>query len=417
MLFALAGIYGLHNGASLYKEQLAEIQNIHEKIEKENQKQIAYFDEGKTGPEDRPWVDITNPFGAIWSNTIYHVKTPSPAIVYSIGQAEQYGFYKKLGFWASPYDPDMAEEIANPERLQTGTLDFAFVLLFLLPLLLLITLYNLKSAESEQGLLPLIKVQAGSSNAWLLSRTLFYGCLILVVNLLLILYGAMLTNVLASATQAFGQMVLFAVLYLSFWTIIFFFILKTGNSIVGNTLKMVGIWLLFTFLIPAAVHQWVSIKKPANLMTDLIDTIRDESGDIYDQPGDVTQSQLNTLFPEILNTSAAKDSTKMNEPFPRTALALVNELMKKKIAAIEADNQDKNKLIRSTYWFNPLTFLHNRLNHLSNTHYDDYQGYRDEVQALIDKQIKTFVLDSWNEVTVNKEKYLEYSKNLSSSLN
>ena len=95
-------------------------------------------------------------------------------MVYSIGQAEQYGFYKRVTFWASPYDADMAEEIANPERLQTGTLDFAFVLLFLLPLLLLILLYNIKSAEAEQGFLPLIEVQTASKNAWLLARMSFY---------------------------------------------------------------------------------------------------------------------------------------------------------------------------------------------------------------------------------------------------
>jgi len=148
-------------------------------------------------------------------------------------------------------------------------------------------------------------------------------------------------------------------------------------------------------------------------MTDLIDTIRDESGAIYEQPGSVTQSQLNALYPEILNSSAAKGGTKIDQPFPRTALALVNELMKKKIAAIETDNRDKNKFIRSTYWFNPVTFFHNQLNSLSKTHYQDYQSYRNEIQVLIDKQIKTFVLDTWNGVTVNKEKYLEYHKKLS----
>ena len=58
-------------------------------------------------------------------------------MVYSLGQAEQYGYYKRVTLFSSPYDADLSEELANPERLQTGTLDFAFVLLFLSPLLLL----------------------------------------------------------------------------------------------------------------------------------------------------------------------------------------------------------------------------------------------------------------------------------------
>ena len=112
LLFILAAGYGLHNGASLYHEHVAEIKKIRESIEEERQKNYAYFDEGKTGPEERPWIDISKPFWAIWYNGIYHFKAPSSALVYSMGQAEQYGFYKKVTFMASPYDSDMTKEIA-----------------------------------------------------------------------------------------------------------------------------------------------------------------------------------------------------------------------------------------------------------------------------------------------------------------
>ena len=413
LLFMLAGGYGLHNGAGLYHDQVAEIEKIDEAVEEERQNYIAYYEEGKTGPEDRPWIDITNPFWAIWFNATHHIKKPSAAIVYSIGQAEQYGFYKRITFRASPYDADMAEEIANPERLQVGTLDFAFVMLFLLPLLLLILLYNIKSEESEKGFLPLIEVQTASKNSWALSRTLFYVALVFVVNFILILYGAMLTNVLTTATQAFGQMVFYALLYLLFWALLFFFTLKNSKSIVSNTLKMVGLWLIFAFVVPAIVHQWLSIEKPANLMTDLIDVKRDGAQTLYDQPDSVIQAKLYALFPAIENSPVAKDRTKINTARNRSYAALVNEIMKESIQQIEADNQEKNKLIRATYWFNPLTFFYNQLNAISQTHYDDYQHYRNEIQALVDLQIRTLVLDMWNEVKVDKEKYTAYYQELS----
>ena len=35
---------------------------------------------------------------------IFHFKKPSPGIVYSVGQAEQYGYYKMLNYMSSPYD-------------------------------------------------------------------------------------------------------------------------------------------------------------------------------------------------------------------------------------------------------------------------------------------------------------------------
>ena len=78
---------------------------------------------------------------------------------------------------------------------------FSFVLLFLLPLLLLILLYNLKSAESEQGFLPLIEVQIATKNMWLLSRMMFYLILCTLVITGLLLYGAMLTGIFKTGSN------------------------------------------------------------------------------------------------------------------------------------------------------------------------------------------------------------------------
>ncbi len=411
LLFVVAGIYGLRNGQHLYQNQMAEIEKIQEKIETDKQKYLAQYEEGKLVDANRPWIDMGNPFWAIWNTPTYQLKTPSPAIVYSIGQAEQYGFYKRVTFWASPYDADMAEEIANPERLQTRTLDFAFVLLFLLPLLLLILLYNIGSAEAEQGFLPLIEVQTAAKNSWLLARMAFYYLLVATVALVLLLYGAMLTDVFKATSNAFGQMLLYTVLYLSFWSVIFFFILKKGKNILGNTLQMVGIWLLFAFVIPAIVHQSISIIKPANLMTDFID-VRDKQQDLYANDS-LFQQKLIDLFPEITNSPVYQDSTKIDLARNRSASALVNELKKESIQPIEQESKDKNSLIQATYWFNPVMFFQNSLNSISKTHYTDYQQFRDGIQTLIDKRTAVLIQELWNDTKVDKEKYLEYNQELS----
>jgi ABC-2 type transport system permease protein len=410
LLFVLASMYGLHNGANLYEKQKTEIEKINQKAEEQKQKIIAYYDKGEKSPEDRPWVDFTTPFWAIWNVPTYAFKTPSPALVYSIGQAEQYGFYKKISVWASPYDSDMAEEIANPERLQTGTLDFAFAVLFLLPLLLLILTYNLKSAEAEQGFLSLIYVQTASKNAWLLSRMLFYVGVLLFVTFALIGYGAMLTDVFASATNAFLQILFYTFLYLAFWAIIYFFILQKGTSILGNTLQMIGVWLLFAFVIPAMVHQIISIAKPANLMTDLIDAKQDGSEKIFAQPDSVVEKQLFTLFPSIQTSKI--DNTKKVTARNFSASALVNDLMKRNISPIEQGNEAKNAIIQQTYWFSPLTFFQNQFNAIAQTHYQDYATYRTDIQNLVDKRVGIMVSDIWNDAIVNKAKYLEYDKQL-----
>jgi ABC-2 type transport system permease protein len=332
-------------------------------------------------------------------------------MVYSVGQAEQYGFYKKITTWASPYDADMAEEIANPERLQIGTLDFTFVVLFLLPLLLLILVYNLKSSETESGFMPLIEVQSASKHKWLLTRYLFYVVFTTFTITILLLYGATLTDMFATAGDLFIQMLIYTLLYLLFWAMVFYFISKNGKSILGNTLKMVGVWLVFAFIIPAIVHQSVSIAQPANLMTDFIE-VRDKQEDIYANES-LFQQKLIHLFPEIVNSPVYQDSTKIDLARNRSASAIVNELKKESIQPIEEENQKKNRMIQASYWFNPVTFFQNKFNDISLTHYDDYQQFRDDIQALIDKRTAVLVKELWNDTKVDKQKYMEYNEILS----
>ena len=413
-LFTAAALYGLHLGSALFHRQHAEIERILVDTQEERQTYLAYYEEGKQGPEDRPWVNFNTPFWAVWYSYVHHFKQPSPAMVYSIGQAEQYGYYKRVSFWASPLDSDMTQEIANPERLQSNSLDYSFVILFLQPVLLLILLYNLKSSEAEQGLLPLIEVQAGSKGWWLGSRVLFYTTLLIALNIGLLLYGAVLTGVFAQAALAFWSILLHSILYLSLWTALFYLILRIGKTVLANTLMMAGLWLLFAFIIPAGVYQGLSILKPANLMTEFIDATRDDRNEMFDQPDSILQQQLFALFPAIAESPVAKDSLEINRARNQSASALANELAKASIEGIEKESKDKNEMIQRSFWFNPVILFQNRFNSISETHYDDYEKYRGEIHALIDKQIRVMVHDNWNAVEVDKEKFQEYVEELSS---
>ncbi|MGK0329215.1 MAG: ABC-2 type transport system permease protein [Paraglaciecola sp.] len=408
LLFIVASIYGLQNGAELYEKQNAEIERIHKEAETKKETILSYFKNNEKGPKNKPWIDVTTPYWAIWNTPSYHFKKPSPAIVYTIGKTEQYGFYKAIGISSSPYDADMAKEIANPERIQSGTLDFSFTILFLLPLLLLVLLYNIKGQEAEQGFLPLVMVQTGSKSWWILARTAFYVLLLVFVLFGLLLYGALLTHVFDTDT-VFWNVFLLISIYLLFWVLIYFLIIKYGKNTVSNTLQMIGIWLLFAFIIPAAIHQWISIEKPTNLMIDIIDVKRDKTAEIYAQSNQLTDEQLFKLYPNLKQTEIAKDSIRIIKARRSSIRALINMAMKDATATLEKDNRSKNELVSKTYWFSPVTYFQNKLNHASKSHYKDYQNYRNEIQNLIDKRIEIMVLEIWNDVKVDKIKYLEYN--------
>ena len=400
LLFTLAAVYGLHNGASLYHKQKQEIERIQEKVKEDRKEYRLNY------TKEDPKPSALEPIMAIWFNHIYQFKKPASAIVYSIGQAEQYGFYKWVNVRSSPYDNDMTQEIANPERLNGGTIDFSFALLFLLPLVLLVLLYNIRSLETEQGFITLVEVQHPKNTTWLLSRITFYLVLMIIIISGLLFYGALLTNLFKTMSSAFFLMLLYSLSYLLFWFILYYYILRKGKSIIHNSLVMIGIYVLIAFIIPATVSQYLSIKHPANLMTDLID-VRDDRWELYEQPDSLILKNLYTLIPKIKDISVSTDRAKtMAKNIGYYALA--NEFMKKSAIAIEEDSKAKNQFIRATFWFNPISFYQNRLNKIAKTHFLDYKDYRDKIQETIDKQNHTMIIDTWNDIKVDQKKYNEY---------
>ena len=408
VLFVVAGLYGLHNGARLYEDQNAEVERIEQRMTEENNQLLSeHYDKGILVNESRPWIDYSSPYWATRSSYFYHFKAPSPAIVYSIGQSEQYGFYKRITLWASPYDADLAEEIANPERLQVGTLDFSFVLIFLVPLVLLVLLYNLKSSETERGFLSLIAIQSASPNAWLLSRLSFYFIMVLGIVIGLLVYGGMLTGVFGGASTAFSQMLLYSFIYLLFWSFLYFLVLRKSQSILGSSLMMTGLYLILVFIIPAAVHQTMSTRYPVNLMTDFID-VRDQRDALFEEPDSVLLDKLVNLIPAIKEGALYGDYSGSGRAMNYSSSALINELKKESLRPVQKESQAKNKAIERSFLYNPISFFQNRFNRISHTHFDDYHQYRSEIQSLVDKQIQTMVIDLWDGVSVDKNRFLTY---------
>ncbi len=411
LLFVMASVYGLHNGKQLYEKQKQEIETVKLKAKDEVEDIRTHYQKGESGPADRPWIDVTSPFWAMWYSSIYAYKPPSPIMIYSIGQAEQYGFYKIVTFNSSVFDADMAEEIANPERLQIGMLDFSFSILFLSPLLLLILSYHLKAEEAEKGFLPLIELQVISKNTWLINRLSFYFLLQSGIILLLILYGAWLGR-MSISNSSLHLVMFYALIYQFIWALIYLIILLQNNTVLGNTLSMAGLYLLLSFIIPGAIHQLATVKFPANLMLDYIDVSRKETYAMYYQKGNLTDTRLFELLPEIKDSPANQDSLARKKARNYSYSALTNDMVKVKIAEVETENKQRNQWIEQWHWINPLAYFQNQLNKAAETHYDDYQSYRDRIQHMIDTQNHLMVTDIWNQKKVNEEVFNQYREQL-----
>lgn len=410
LFFILASVYGIHNGFILYQTHTKEIAKIEKRVSEERQEFLKkHLSEDFSTKQNNNSRDYTSPYWALRQYSLYHFKKPSPSIVYSIGQSEQFGFYKKITFNSSPYDNDLSEEIANPERLLIGTFDFSFALLFLLPLVLMILAFNIKSNETEQGFMSLIEVQVISKNAWTIARVGFYSFLVLFISYCLIFYGSLLMANFQPIKTAMVPMLLYTFLYILFWSTLFLFIIIKNKNLLSIILQMSFSFILFAFVTPGIVHQLLSINYPVNLMTNLID-VRDQRQELYVQSHDVINSQLKIIYPQIENASIIDDSLKVKSALSQSIPALVNSLKKSNIGVVENEIQSKIDFVNKFNIINPIVFFQNKINAVSETHYDNYQTYRNEIQFLIDKQIEVLIEDIWSGRIVDENRYTDYSK-------
>ena len=408
LLYAISILYGCQTGYDLFKKHNIEIKSIKSKNADFEKKMLVQYDEIEQGLIEKPRRDPTIPYWAIWNTPSYALKSPSPMIVFSTGQAEQYGYYKKVTNWSTVFDNDLAEEIANPERLALGTLDFSFVLLFLTPILLIILLFNIGGLEKDNGFDKLIYLNDFSKKSWLITRFSYYFLVLFTLICFLLIPYAVLSGVFTNELMSFFTLMVLIFLYIFLWVSIFYFINYWGKGSVDQAIKMISVWVALSIIMPGLFHQITSIKFSTNYMVDFLDVARDQRYEIFDMSTDTLQNELLESFPVLKSSVYAQDTTINKGIVNRSISGLVNILNKKAAGKIEKESELKNNFVRSTLLLNPIMYFQNKINEVSNADYYAYRLYRENIQNSIDKKIELILRDTWNKEEVDKERYIEY---------
>ncbi|MBE38359.1 MAG: hypothetical protein CMP50_06955 [Flavobacteriales bacterium] len=403
LIFVFACVYSIYSGFDLQNKQKATIEDIEFKQQQELLFVSNFFNKLTVLPAA---LDV---LGYI---PISATKKPSPLMPLGIGQAEQYGYYKNITNWSSTYDNDMVEEIANPERLVNGNIDFSFLVIFLLPILIIIMTYNIKGLEQDFRFDKLIKIQYGSVSQWIFIRFSFYILLLLLTVIFFMVCVAVMNNAIGTYLFELTSLIFLLVGYVLFFAAIFYFIVLRSYGSSAIAFKMISIWLLLCVIIPGAVHQFASIVHPAHYMTDYLDANREEAYEVFELPLDSVYLRLFNVYPNLSETKHAK-TNELNRDFRRNAIsAIVNNMNKIAIEKIEEKNSEKNQLIRATYWFNPVSYVQNQWNHYTATDYYSYRDYRIHIQATLDTKLRLLNFESWDERKVTVAVYENYLKEL-----
>lgn len=235
------------------------------------------------------------------------------------GDAGEFGYYRNFPVWRAPGDlaflaPTRGDavpavlririlalegqindnESANPELLLAGRFDFAFVTLYLAPLLLIALLHDLWSGEREAGrLAALASLPRANRRLWSPRAALRVGGVALALLLPLAVGGV----VEGTAPLRLAQAAALVLASLGFWTLVTLLVARTEAASVTQAAVLAGLWFAITLVVPAGAHLAINAAVP---LPDAAAIARENREDVHagwDRPKAATMARFLKQYP------------------------------------------------------------------------------------------------------------------------
>jgi ABC-2 type transport system permease protein len=244
-----------------------------------------------------------------FGNLLYYlqhstVHQASSWAAFSIGQRDVNPYnikVKMLTLEGQIYDSEMS----NPTNLLYGNFDLAFVIVFLLPLLIVAFCHNLISADQENGIWNLLSSQPVSA-----AKIIGWRLLIRFV-IVLILAFSVITASCFYQSSAFDIRFIYALLitfsYLTFWFALTAFVISFQKSSTYNALSLLGVWIFLTILAPALLNLLISTALPVSESFEVTVKQREGYHNKWDKSKAETMQKFYEIYPEYKNFPIPED--------------------------------------------------------------------------------------------------------------
>ena len=320
------------------------------------------------------------------------------------GQSDLFTHYKKPKVYGGSIIEDFTE-MTSPVQLLFGSFDLAFVVVFLLPLLIVAFSYNVLSAEKESGTLRLLAAQPISIRSWVLQKLLirFFWLSVLVIlslTLVLLVFGANPFANLLNLLSLFGLVIS----YMLFWFALAFIVNLWVGSSAKNAVALLGLWIGFVLLVPSILNQLGTTIYPMPSRTLMINELREKQGDATKRQDEILDNYLRD-HPEY----AVNDTTETRS-FWHGYMASQNLLRDEVKPVMDRYNNQLKKQqswINRFKWLSPAITIQESMNKLAGTATSDYENYREQVLSFSQEWRAHFMPFLYNNREFTKADYTE----------
>ena len=184
---------------------------------------------------------------------------PKPLAPLAAGQLDILPYYGRVTL--TNLQPLRDNALENPFMQVSGSFDFAFVLVWIVPLFIIVMGYNVISSERERGTYSLLQSQPVSIRSILVQKMIFRFFLILGIIILSLLVWSALFSIELFNIHGL-QLIGVISLYAAFWFTLcaLFNLFQTSSAV--NAVGLTGLWVIFLLIIPSIISLIVTSLHP-----------------------------------------------------------------------------------------------------------------------------------------------------------
>ncbi|MFT3750200.1 MAG: ABC transporter permease subunit [Agriterribacter sp.] len=245
----LVGLYAVYYAHSFNATQLRTIYTLDTACQNRVQTQVNNFTADTSTKEGKDKYRYAHdPFMNEWFTRPMIWKKPEPLQPFSIGQSDNQPFFFGLWVYNDNIYTSKKIELRNPDKLQAGNFDLAFVIIYLFPLLIITFCYSVYASDKERGIHALVNAHGISFHQIIGGRFLFRLVIVAGLNSLLAILAFAANGIIS--VVLLGTWLLISLLYIFFLFSLAYLIVMFRKSSSLSALLLVSGWIVLLLVIP-----------------------------------------------------------------------------------------------------------------------------------------------------------------------
>ncbi len=288
----------------------------------------------------------------------------------------------------------------NPELALAGRFDFAFVIAYLLPLIVIFVLYDLIASERESGRLDLLSVTAKKSRLIWIPRIALRLLGILIAVLTPLWFGGFME---VTALSKLLSASLAVMLQLAIWTTL---VLATAMRQTLRSESMasinVGVWVILTLAIPIAGKAYIEDSVTGIKGADVALLQREVVNDAWDLP------KADTMEPFYASHPEWSDSEPMTDAFHWKWYYAFQQIGDERAAGLARQYREtmltRDEMTAAVAWVSPAVAIQRQLEALAQTNLNASLAFEDKVRDYHEQIRRAYYPVLFREVPFSKER-------------